>query len=104
MQLPRCKHEPANPTQNDRSSESFRLSVQTLYQNAFLVLAACVAGGVVCARHRQWRTAVWVLGVGLAAGVSLAPYAPLIIQSQSWWILQKTGFDLARIGCEFSLA
>src|SRR5208282_333045 len=26
MQLPRCKHEPANPTQNDRSSESFRLS------------------------------------------------------------------------------
>src|SRR5208282_3694787 len=28
MQLPRCKHEPANPTQNDRSSESFRLRSQ----------------------------------------------------------------------------
>ena len=42
------------------------LSVQTLYHNAFLVLAACVAGWVVCARRRQWKTAALVLGVRTA--------------------------------------
>ena len=80
------------------------LSVQTLFQNAFLLLAACVAGSVVCARHRQWRTAGWVMGVGLVAGMSLAPYAPHIMESQSWWILQKTEFDPARIGYNVLLA
>jgi hypothetical protein len=80
------------------------LSVQTLFQNAFLVLAACIAGGVVCARHRQWETAGLVFGVGLAAGASLIPYIPLIIESQSWWILQKVGFDFAVIWNYMTLA
>jgi len=80
------------------------LSVQTLFQNAFLILAACTAGGVVCARHRQWETAGLVFGVGLAAGASLIPYIPLIIESQSWWILQKVGFDFAVIWNYMTLA
>ena len=80
------------------------LSVQTLYQNAFLVLAACIAGWVVCACHRQWKTAGLVFGVGLVAGASLIPYIPLIIESQSWWILQKVGFDFAMIWNNMTLA
>jgi hypothetical protein len=51
----------------------------------------------VCARHRQWKTAGLVLGVGLVAGASLAPYVPSIIESQSWWLLEKMDFDFARI-------
>jgi hypothetical protein len=80
------------------------LSVQTLFQNAFLVLAASIAGGVVCARHRQWKTAGLVFGVGLVAGASLIPYLPLIIESQSWWLLQKVGFNLAFIWNNMMLA
>jgi hypothetical protein len=80
------------------------LSVQTLFQNAFLVLAACIAGGVVCARHRQWKTAGLVFGVGLVAGASLIPYIPLIIESQSWWILQKVEFNFAMIWNDMMLA
>ena len=80
------------------------LSVQTLFQNAFLVLAICCAGLAVCARQRQWKTAGLVLGVGLAAGVSLMPYLPLIIESQSWWLLQKVGFDFARVWERMTLA
>jgi hypothetical protein len=80
------------------------LSVQTLYQNAFLVLAACVAGCAVCARHRQWKTAALVLGVGLLAAASLMPYVPLIIESQNWFVLQKTGFDFERAWSNLFLA
>ena len=80
------------------------LSVQTLFQNAFLVLAACIAGWVVCARHRQWKTAVLVFGVGLLAGASLIPYIPSIIESQSWFILAKVGFDFGRAWNNLTLA
>jgi hypothetical protein len=69
------------------------LSVQTLYQNAFLVLALCVAGFAVCTQRRQWRAARWVACVGVVAAVSLLPYAPLVVESQEWWILQKPGFQ-----------
>jgi hypothetical protein len=80
------------------------LSVQTLYQNAFLVLAACGAGGVVCARRRQWRTAALVLGVGLVAAISLVPYVPLIIEAQAWYKLAKIGFDAERVWSNLLLA
>jgi hypothetical protein len=80
------------------------LSVQTLFQNAFLVLAACIAGWIVCVRHRQWKTAGLVLGVGLAAGVSLIPYLPLIVESQSWFILAKIGFNFGRAWNNLTLA
>jgi hypothetical protein len=72
------------------------LSVQTLYQNAVLVLAACIAGCAVCARHRDWKTAAMVLGVGLAASVSLVPYVPSIIESQHWLLVDKVGFETGR--------
>jgi hypothetical protein len=80
------------------------LSVQSLFQNAFLVLAACIAGWVVCVRHRQWKTAGLVLGVGLVAGTSLIPYVPSVIESQSWFILAKVGFDFGRVWSNLTLA
>lgn len=80
------------------------LSVQTLFQNIFLVAAASGAGAILCARNRQWKTTGWVLGVALLAGASQVPYVPLIIESQKWWLLQKTGFDFDRAVNDLTLA
>ena len=81
------------------------LSVQTLYQNAFLVLAASLAGCAVCARHRQWKSATLVLGVGLLAAMSLVPYVSLLIESQDYLALHKMGFrpDLVWASLVFAL-
>lgn len=67
------------------------LSVQTLYQNAFLVLAVCVAGMVLCVSRRQYRPALAVLVIGLVAALSLMPYVKPMLDAQSWWAVSKTG-------------
>ena len=69
------------------------LSVQGLYQNAFLLLAICVAGCFVCFRCRQDRTALLLVGVGGAAALSLLPYLGPVMASQRWWVVQQTGFQ-----------
>jgi hypothetical protein len=70
------------------------LSVQTLYQNAFFLLAICVAGAVVCLRQRQQYKSLGVLAVGFVAALSLLPYVQPVLQAQSWWVLNKTGTNL----------
>jgi hypothetical protein len=77
------------------------LSVQTLYHSACLVLAACLAGWAVCARRRQWKTAVLVLGVGLLAAASLLPYVPLLVRSQEYIAFSKLGFQLDQVWATF---
>lgn len=71
------------------------LSVQVLYQNAFLLLAACTAGAVVCFRRNRQRSAIGVLSIGAAAALSLLPYIAPIYRAQSWWIVSRTGIDWA---------
>jgi len=68
------------------------LSVQSLYQNAFFVFAACCGGFVLCAVERRWRDTLPLFAVGAAAAVSLLPYIPLIIRAQDWYIICKVGF------------
>ena len=65
--------------------------VQSLYPNAFLVLAICVAGCGVCLRHDEGRTAMWVLAVGVAPALSLVPYIGPVSLSQRWWAVSQTG-------------
>ncbi len=67
------------------------LSVQTLYQNAFLVLAICVAGIALCVSRRQYRPAMAVLSIGCVAALSLTPYIKPLLDAQSWWVVSKTG-------------
>src|SRR6266487_5442092 len=67
------------------------LSVQSLYQNAFLLFAACCAGFVLCAAERRWRDTLPIFAVGAAAAVSLLPYIPLIVRAQDWYVLYKVG-------------
>jgi hypothetical protein len=68
------------------------ISVQSLYQNAFFVLAACCAGFVLCAIERRWRDMLPLFAVGAAAAISLLPYIPLIVRAQDWYIICKVGF------------
>src|SRR5438093_3212023 len=68
------------------------LSVQALYQNAFLLFAACCCGFVLCAVERRWRDTLPIFAVGAAAAVSLLPYVPLIVRAQDWSIICKLGF------------
>ena len=80
------------------------LSVQTLYHNAVLVLAACIAGCVTCALRRQWKTALLVLAVGLLAAVSLAPYLAPLVEAQDHMALHKMGFQPDRVWATLALA
>jgi hypothetical protein len=70
------------------------VSVQTLYQNAFFLLAICVAGAVVCLRQRQPAKVVSILGVGFVAALSLLPYVQPVLQAQDWWVVSKSGTSL----------
>ena len=80
------------------------LSVQSLYQNAFFVFAACCGGFVLCAVERRWRDTIPVLAVGAAAAVSLLPYIPLISRAQDWYIISKVGFLFSRGWQQLSVA
>ncbi len=67
------------------------LSVQALYQNAFLVLAVCLAGIALCISRRQYRPALAVLAIGFVAALSLVPYIKPLLAAQTWWAVSKTG-------------
>ncbi len=79
------------------------LSVQSLYQNAFFVFAACCGGFLLCAVERRWRDTLPVLAVGVAAAVSLLPYIPLISRAH-WYVIYKLGFRFSHGWEEFSVA
>ena len=70
------------------------VSVQTLYQNAFFLLAIGIGGVVVSLRQRQPAKALGVLGIGAVAALSLLPYVNPIRQAQSWWVVSQTGTNL----------
>src|SRR5436309_14993474 len=69
------------------------LSVQCLYQNAFLLAAGCGAGFLVCLSRGNSRTAALVLAVGLAAALSLLPYAAALAHSGTAWRVLRVGFS-----------
>jgi hypothetical protein len=54
------------------------LSVQCLYQNAFLLFSICMGGICVCLRRRCWSRALVVVGLGAVSALSLAPYLRII--------------------------
>ena len=80
------------------------LSVQSLYQNAFLVLAVCLAGFTVCIHQHQRQKALGVLGIGLAAALTLVPYIKPMLAAQDWWIVSKSGNSLGELWGKVSVA
>jgi hypothetical protein len=60
------------------------LSVQCLYQSAFLLAAFWVAGCAVAAARRQWRTAWQTAAIGALSALSLLPYLGNILKARDW--------------------
>lgn len=69
-------------------------SVQTLYQNAFFLLAVGLAGVVVSLRQRQYLKSVEILSIGFVAALSLWPYFKPIHDTQDAWLLFKYGITV----------
>jgi len=80
------------------------LSVQCLYQNAFLLLAAGLSASLLAAIQKKWRTAGWIVALGAIAAISLLPYLPQIARSQDWWMLEKSGFHPEQLWLKASQA
>jgi hypothetical protein len=68
------------------------VSVQTLFHNAVLVAAICLAGGAVCLRRKDYWLAGRVLLIGLAAGVTLLPYLGIFVSGLEPSAVWRTGF------------
>jgi hypothetical protein len=68
------------------------LAVQCLYQSSFFLLGTCCSGAVVCLRRKRWQAGITTVCIGLPAALSVVPYAPLIIEAQSWLATQRVGF------------
>ena len=69
------------------------LAVQTLYHNAPLILAMCLAGATVAAVARARSAALAVAVTGVAAAASLVPYVGVLLSSQSWRPLNQSTID-----------
>ena len=69
------------------------LSAQCLFQNSFLILAVCLAGGAVWLwREDAWRSAA-ALAIGVPAAAAYLPYLKMIHDRHTGWsMLCHTGF------------
>ncbi len=65
------------------------LSVQCMYQNAFLLAGVCLTGGLVAWRWSSAKSAGPVVLVGFAAAASLLPYWPSVHAARDWSILNE---------------
>ena len=77
------------------------LSVQTLFHNAILVAAICLGAGLVGWRRKSWRTLAQVFLAGLAAALSLLPYAAGLIADQHSASVIRTGLKSWRFFAAF---
>jgi len=68
------------------------LSVHSLYQNAFLLFAACCGGFMLCAVERRWRDTLPIFAVGAGAAVSLLPYIPILRATDVGYLTSKAAF------------
>ncbi len=80
------------------------LSVQCLYQNAFLLLALCAGGIAVCSRKRQWKRSLLVAGIGAVSAFSLLPYYDILRKAQDWTVLVQSPTTMRGIWRVFSRA
>jgi hypothetical protein len=65
------------------------LSVQSLFTNAFLILALGLSVCVVSIYRRTWMSGALALVAGSVAALSLLPYLPTISSTRSWaWVNQ----------------
>jgi hypothetical protein len=71
------------------------LSVQSLYYNAILLFAICLAAATVTLRRRQIMQTLAVLAIGAVAAASLLPYVPTMQRVQSCSFMWKEPFTVS---------
>lgn len=76
------------------------LSVQSVYYNAILLLAICLAAATVTLRRRQIMQTVVVFAIGGVSAISLLPYVPTMQQNQSWSFMWKEPFTVSGVGAK----
>ncbi len=80
------------------------LSVQALYQNSVLFFAVCLGGFAVCARRKDFPTALKIFAAGLAAAASLLPYHATLAGLPQAAVELRRGFSLFVTSLNFELA
>lgn len=80
------------------------LSVQCAYMNAVLVLAMGLSGAAAALYLGSRRRAALILGLGMAAGLSLLPYAGVIRAAQHWAIVKKVPLSWTQISETYAQA
>jgi uncharacterized membrane protein len=80
------------------------LAVQTLFQNAVLLLAIGVACMIVAARRGLWRRALIVAGVGLVAALTLIPYIATARRLHQWDMIVQLPPTPARLWMQLTEA
>jgi len=80
------------------------LSVQCMYQNAILLLGIGVAAILAALAAGRRGAALGVAGVGLAAALSLLPYAPAILAARDWNVVIQAPTSWTQIFGTFRLA
>ena len=73
------------------------LSVQSLYYNAVLLFALCLAAATVTLRRRQIMQTLAVLAIGAVAAASLLPYVPTIQRVRSCSFMWKEAFTVSGV-------
>ena len=63
------------------------LSVNSLFYNAVLLLAVCLAGAGVALGERRWKKAAVLLALGLPAALSLLTYQTMFREQHRWGFL-----------------
>ena len=80
------------------------LSVQALYQGMFMIAAFCLAGTVAAAQQRNFKRALLIVSIGVAAAISLLPYLGVIRRANQWNVVTEVALDFSRIWLVFHRA
>ena len=80
------------------------LAVQTLFQNAVLVLAVCLGAFAVCARRKDFPAAQKVFCAGVVSALSLVPYHASLAALPQAAVELRRGFSFYIANLNFKMA
>ena len=77
------------------------VSVQCLFYNSVIVLAACAGGAAVALRRRDPKLLGWLAAAGALAALSMLPYRSVLLSQASWNVIVKAPIELSWIWVRF---
>jgi hypothetical protein len=80
------------------------LAVQTLFQNSILFFAICLGAFAVCARRKDFSTAIKIFCAGTIAAISLLPYLPNFMTLPQAAVELRRGFSMFVTNLNFEIA